>query len=156
MGEHNARPERRPENSHAPGRIDREIDVRSIAIFLVAVAAATVVAAFLMWILFRGLLAREVARDPKPLAIVERTQPPPLPGPRLQVTPEKDLAALHAEEQTALSGYGWVDRAAGRVQIPVERAMALIAERGLPPVAAPLAATAAPGVSARPAAPEKP
>ncbi len=148
MREHNARPRREPENSHAPGRIDREIDVRSIAIFLVAVAAATLVSAVLMWFLFRGLLAREEARDPKPLAIVERTQPPPPPGPRLQVTPEADMAAFRAEEGAALAGYAWVDRAAGRVRIPIEQAMALIAERGLPPVAAPPAAAAAAPVAA--------
>lgn len=151
MREHGTHRHPEHENSHAPGRIDREIDVRSIVIFLVAVAAATLVSAVLMWFLFRGLLAREEARDPKPLAIVERTQPPPPPGPRLQVTPEADMAALRAEEGAALAGYGWVDRAAGRVRIPIERAMALVAERGLPPVAAP---PAAPG--AAPAAAEKP
>lgn len=135
-----AHPNPPPADSHAPGQIDREIDVKSIAIFLAAVAAATVVSAFLMWILFRTLVAREIARDPKPLAIVERTAPPPPPAPRLQVTPEKDLAALRAGEKAMLEGYAWVDRAAGRVRIPIERAMTLIAERGLPPVAAPPAA----------------
>jgi hypothetical protein len=140
MREPRAHPDPAAENSHAPGQIDREIDVRSIVIFLVAVSAATVVSAFLMWILFRTLLASEVARDPKPLAIVERTAPTPPPEPRLQVTPEKDLAALRAEEKAALEGYGWVDRAAGRVRIPIERAMALVAERGVESMPAPAAA----------------
>jgi hypothetical protein len=133
----------KPENSHAPGQFDREINVRSIVAFLVVVTAATAVSALLMWFLFRGLLAREVAQDPPPLAIVERTAPAPPPGPRLQVTPEKDMAALRAEEQAALTGYAWVDRGAGRVRIPIERAMALIAARGVPPLAAPQAAAAA-------------
>jgi len=157
MREHGTRRREESPDSHAPGQIDREIDVRSIVIFLVAVAGATLVSAVLMWFLFRGLLAREVARDPEPLAIVERTQPTPAPGPRLQVTPEKDMAALRAEERAALSGYAWVDRAAGRVRIPIERAMALIAERGLPPVTALPATPAAPAATTPSGvAPEKP
>jgi hypothetical protein len=31
-----------------------------------------------------------------------------------------------------LEGYGWVDREAGVVRLPIERAMALVLERGLP------------------------
>ena len=36
------------------------------------------------------------------------------------------------EEEAALTSYAWVDRAGGVAQIPVERALELVAERGLP------------------------
>ena len=54
------------------------------------------------------------------------------PAPRLQVAPEADLAALRAREDTVLQHYGWIDKQAGVVRLPIERAMDLIAQRGLP------------------------
>ena len=39
---------------------------------------------------------------------------------------------MQSEEGAALEGHGWVDREKGVVHIPVERAMDLIAARGLP------------------------
>ena len=57
---------------------------------------------------------------------------PQFPEPRLQVAPPVDLAALRAREDAELNGYGWVDRGAGVVRIPIGRAMDLVAQRGLP------------------------
>ena len=34
--------------------------------------------------------------------------------------------AYRAEQRALLNGYGWADRAAGRVQLPIERAMELV------------------------------
>lgn len=53
------------------------------------------------------------------------------PAPRLQANPAADLAKLHAEETRDLTTYGWIDRKAGIVRIPIERAMALTAQRGI-------------------------
>jgi hypothetical protein len=36
------------------------------------------------------------------------------------------------QEDAVLSGYGWVDKNAGTVRIPIEEAMRLTVERGLP------------------------
>ena len=52
--------------------------------------------------------------------------------PLLQLAPEVDLQAFRAREDAELSGYGWIDRTAGVVRIPIDRAMELIAQRGLP------------------------
>ncbi len=41
--------------------------------------------------------------------------------------PAEDLAQLRAREDTILDGYGWEDRAAGVVHIPIGRAMELVA-----------------------------
>jgi hypothetical protein len=57
---------------------------------------------------------------------------PSPPGPHLQVDPAADLTALRGAEDAQLSSYGWVDRAAGAIRIPINRALALTAERGLP------------------------
>jgi hypothetical protein len=54
------------------------------------------------------------------------------PEPRLQELPAQDLAEFNARQQAALHSYGWVEPAAGVVRIPIERAMELTLERGLP------------------------
>jgi hypothetical protein len=55
------------------------------------------------------------------------------PTPRLQDDDGNlDTADLHAREDLLLDNYSWVDRSKGTVRIPIERAMELIAQRGLP------------------------
>jgi hypothetical protein len=55
------------------------------------------------------------------------------PTPRVQEDDgNQDVADLHAREDLLLSNYTWVDVSKGTVRIPIERAMELIAQRGLP------------------------
>src|SRR5215472_13465065 len=55
------------------------------------------------------------------------------PTPRLQDDDGNlDTADLHAREDLLLDNYSWIDRSKGTVRIPVQRAMELIAQRGLP------------------------
>ena len=64
------------------------------------------------------------------------------PTPRVQSDDgNQDVADLHAREDLLLSNYTWVDESKGTVRIPIERAMELIAQRGLP-VAQPVQAQA--------------
>jgi hypothetical protein len=39
---------------------------------------------------------------------------------------------MRAAEDAALDSYGWVDKDAGIVRIPVDRAMEILAKKGLP------------------------
>lgn len=52
--------------------------------------------------------------------------------PPLRINPLADLQTLRAEEMEILSSYGWVDKDAGIVRIPIEQAMDLLLEQGLP------------------------
>lgn len=54
------------------------------------------------------------------------------PAPHLQTTAGDDLVKMRAEQNAAAKSYGWVDKNTGVVHIPVDRAMELTAERGLP------------------------
>lgn len=55
------------------------------------------------------------------------------PTPRLQSDDgDQDTADLHAREDLLLDNYSWIDRSKGTVRIPIDRAMELIAQRGLP------------------------
>ena len=55
------------------------------------------------------------------------------PTPRLQTDDgNQEIAEMHAREDLLLDNYSWVDRASGKVRIPITRAMQIIAEHGLP------------------------
>jgi hypothetical protein len=55
------------------------------------------------------------------------------PTPRLQTDDgSQDVADLHTREDLLLENYSWADSSQGKVRIPIERAMELIARRGLP------------------------
>lgn len=63
--------------------------------------------------------------------IAEMTQK--FPTPRVQTDDGNlDVADLHAREDLLLDNYSWVDRSQGKVRIPIERAMQIVAEKGLP------------------------
>jgi hypothetical protein len=55
------------------------------------------------------------------------------PTPRLQMDDgNQDLADMHQREDLLLDHYTWVDKSQGVVRIPIDRAMELIVEKGLP------------------------
>ncbi|HUN84587.1 MAG TPA: hypothetical protein VMU48_09415 [Terracidiphilus sp.] len=57
------------------------------------------------------------------------------PTPRLQndnTDGGDDLVNLHQREDLLLNNYSWIDQSKGTVRIPIQRAMELIAQRGLP------------------------
>lgn len=91
----------------------------------------------LMWALHAAFEAPPVKMDHEPTAMeMERVLPP---KPRLQVNQQLDLKQVREHEQQILHSYGWVRKESGTVRIPIDRAMDIIAERGLPatkPVAA--------------------
>ena len=58
-----------------------------------------------------------------------RDMPPDL---RLQTHAPLDLKQYRDNQDTILTGYGWVDPKAGVVRIPVERAMELLLQKGYP------------------------
>ncbi|HET6881282.1 MAG TPA: hypothetical protein VFI31_14065 [Pirellulales bacterium] len=106
-------------------------DVRSKPLVLSALALAVavgLVCIFLIW--FSGLLEGRAERhDPQLSPLIANQSPPP---PRLQEKPANDLARLRAAEDRALNGYRWIDKEPGVVQLPVERAIELLLEEGLP------------------------
>ena len=115
----------------------RDIDVKAIAWFglaLVLAAAAIHVGA---WALMRGFESREAAADRLPPALVRDRGARVPPEPRLRTAPRADLAELRAAEERVLETYGWVDRQRGIARIPIERAMDIVAKRGVPDVRAP-------------------
>ncbi len=63
--------------------------------------------------------------------LAEMTQQ--FPTPRVQTDDgNQDVADLHAREDLLLEHYSWVDQSQGKVRIPIDRAIQLLAQRGLP------------------------
>lgn len=54
------------------------------------------------------------------------------PDPRLEEDERGQLNGIRLSEDEKLDSYGYVDEKAGTVRIPIERAMELMAQRGLP------------------------
>ena len=54
------------------------------------------------------------------------------PEPRLENNERTELNGFRYSEEEELNSYGWVDKNAGVAHIPIEQAMQLIAQRGLP------------------------
>jgi hypothetical protein len=109
-----------------------DVNVRGIFMFTVGLTVATLFFSFLVWVLFQYLQAREAKRviPEYPLAATQETRMPP--EPRLQTDPRGDLQDLHGQEEVILNSYGWTDKNAGVVRIPIEEAMRLTVQRGLP------------------------
>jgi hypothetical protein len=94
----------------------------------VVVAAIVLVVVLLLVGAGQVLLLRhyaERAAEEEPRAVPDEARTPP--EPRLLVDPRSALLELHAEEDGLLHGYAWVNREAGIVRIPIERAIELLA-----------------------------
>lgn len=64
-----------------------------------------------------------------PLAVGKDREPP---APNLQTQPFKDVYQLRQAENEKLSSYGWVDKEGGIARIPIDRAIDVMLQRGLP------------------------
>jgi hypothetical protein len=102
----------------------------AIALFGVGLVIA-VILAVIVTTLFLGYRTVQRGRQdtPAPRLAREREVIPQL---RLQVDAPEELRQLRAAEDAVLSSYSWVDKDAGIVKFPIDRAMEILAKKGLP------------------------
>ncbi len=142
-------------NSHSAGALpendtvafeSRDVKARTIYVYL-AVLAASVILSYVVCVF--------VLRVTTKIAADSDTPPPPVreemgkdyltmpPEPRLQgvpghgTDPQYDLREKMLEDSEADEKAGWIDQNSGVAQIPVEDAMKIIAEKGLPAASTP-------------------
>ena len=115
----------------APTHYDAELDLKSIVGFGVALLVVTLIVLALMWAMGIAFKEAEQAKDHPPSPMAEALIDPIPPGPRLQPAPPRDMDELRAQDREALTTYGWVDRTSGVARIPIERALSILAEKGL-------------------------
>ena len=107
----------------------RDINARAVAWFGVGLIITFAVIFFSV----RGLLNHFSEQQRKNAVVSHISVVSALPPePRLQSNPASDLVRFQKEESASLNSYGWIDRRAGVVRIPVERSMDILAQRGLP------------------------
>ena len=104
--------------------------VKPLVIFLIAMVLVIAGSFVSMVGLFEFLTLRAegVDRVPSPVKVADEIPA----GPRLQVVPGLDLREMEAAEEDRLNGYGWVDEGGRVVHIPIEKAMDVVVEKGLP------------------------
>jgi hypothetical protein len=113
-----------------------EHDVNALAVtrFGIGLALIIMVSMFGLWGLFnyfKHRVAEEFGEAPPEAGVgVNAGRLPP--QPRLQATPRIDLQDMRAAEDKILNHYAWVDQSQGVVRIPIDRAMDLLARKGLP------------------------
>src|ERR1700723_3721977 len=121
----------------------QDLKPAGIVYFFLTLAVVTVLCMFGLKGLYAYLDHRERASQPEvnPLVakIPEDTRhiapgypQTAFPSPRLEEDERGQLNGIRMEEEKTLYSYGWVDEKAGRGGIPIERAMDLLVQRGLP------------------------
>ena len=125
------------ESHNAPDNVEvvhEESDVNVSAILrygLGLAVIAVVIHVFLWWLL--GIYERQHERAQTqvyPMAAGQQNRLPP--SPRFQENPQQELQDLRAKQRALLDGYGWVSKETGIARIPIEDAMKMVVERGLP------------------------
>jgi hypothetical protein len=125
-----------------------DVNIRALvwsAVILVVFFAASAVG---LWYLFRFLRASERGNVKEPMTSIARPADMNVPAePRLQPfriksargevppyrnTPVMDMQEMRQTEEEKLTTYGWNDRAAGTVRIPIADAKKIVLQRGFP------------------------
>ncbi len=136
-----------PANSPGNGGYERsDIGVAPVLYFLVGLAVAGLLVYFLVEGIYLYLEKRSQAEQTPVSPLVTNapadTRKLPadykdylkqnFPSPQLEIDERGQLDKIRIDEAQKLSTYDWVDQKAGTVRIPIDRAMDLIAQRGLP------------------------
>ena len=132
-----------PENRHE----HRDVNVFALGKFAIGLIIVAIFCVGLVAGVFQYLLHREggapLSRMESPAQDARQLPPEP----RLEETPAQDLGEMRAAENKMQSTYGWLDESAGSVRLPIDRAMDLVVQRGLPSRAEAGEQSAAAGVS---------
>jgi hypothetical protein len=136
----------RHENTTGNGGYERQdLQVSGILYFLLTIVVGAAIALVGLRGVFVVLDHREKALQPpvNPLAtnvptdtrhIVPGYPQSVFPNPKLEEDERGQLNGIRTNEEKVLYSYGWVDEKSGTMRIPIERAMDLIVQRGLPVV----------------------
>ena len=136
-----------PANSTGNGGYERQdIGVAPILYFLLSLAVAGLVVYFVVNGIYSYLEKQSEAQQTSVSPLVTNapadTRKLPsdyrnylqqnFPSPQLEIDERNQLDKIRIEEEQTLSTYDWVVEKGGTVRIPIDRAMDLLAQRGLP------------------------
>lgn len=110
---------------------ERDINVRDVLLIAVGVLVCTLVIVFALYLLF-AYMRRTKAQESPPTSPVQRRVSQLPPEPRIQQSPAFDYETMYHEAQWNLHHYRWIDKQKGIVAIPIDRAIDILAKRGIP------------------------
>jgi hypothetical protein len=103
----------------------RNISFFGIGLAVLIIFALLAIYGLMVWL--RESAGRR-AEPPSPLSVARE----PTPGPQLLIEPGRAMKAMRQQEEARLKRYGWIDQEKGIVHIPIERAIDMLADKGLP------------------------
>jgi len=116
------------ENNHPVIRHETtDINVWAVgrfAFLLMGITFFSLILLFGLMKYFQSREAQEVAQTIEPDKV--------FPQPRLLKSEPLDLAKFRENENQVLNSYAWVDQSKGIVRIPIDRAIDVLAQKGLP------------------------
>ena len=117
-------------NAREKGYEDYHLNIGPVLAATAGIIFIAILSFIAMWAMFLGLEQAVIymTDDPPPMAAHQK----PYEGPLIQTVPSEELTQVRAETNRTLTEYGWVDRDAGVVHLPIERAIDLVLERGFP------------------------
>jgi hypothetical protein len=111
-------------------------DINPAVVGAAAVGLLILLALAVLAVTFFGQLAVgipfTVSRPADLINGLQAAPAPTPPSPALEAQSGQTLDPYRTIEQQKLNSYGWVDRSGGVVRIPIDRAMQLTAQQGLP------------------------
>lgn len=113
----------------ALGHEPREVNIKLILFSTVIIVLVVLVACFVSVEIFDFLNAHSSPID-QTTSLTRPVETPP--EPRVLEHPYEQYPVLRQTEDRVLNSYGWLDQKTGQVRVPVDRAIDLIAQRGLP------------------------
>jgi hypothetical protein len=133
------------DTKHVPAeeRFERQdMTAHAVFAFLLSLILGGVIVYFVIWGLYHFLDARQRSRQGQQSPLVKQVETDTrivspdeinkFPQPRLERNERTEIRDFRLKEEQTLNSYGWIDEKAGVVRIPIERAMQLVAQRGLP------------------------
>jgi hypothetical protein len=142
------------------GHETSDVNIRAILAFGVFLIFSAVIIHVLLWGLYRYLDKEAEERNPPPNPMVQK-QPEAkstmmqsgtmtaekesqtvqrltatFPEPRLQTDDVRDMNKMREDQNKQLQEYQWINKDVGKVRVPIDRAMELVLEHGLPNVPA--------------------
>jgi hypothetical protein len=114
----------------SPGHETRDAKITPIVLTGLGLALSVAIVGIVVFGIFHYLGTHPPSSAPANPMSVQDSQIPP--APRIAEHPAIEIQQLRDQEDRVLSSYGWTDKKAGVVRIPIDRAMELQLERGFP------------------------
>jgi hypothetical protein len=122
----------------------QDLTAHGVFAFLISLAVGGVLVYFVVWGFYDFMDTRQRLHQPQQSPLVKQSEANPrivsldeitkFPQPRLEQNERVEINDFRLKEEQTLNSYGWVDEKSGTVRIPIERAMQLVSQRGLPTI----------------------